>query len=120
MSAATDVYKGQIGSLWHARHVAENFGLEGRMLSQDEEALRAECLMLCWEKMTSAEQAEMDDWVESHRPETKPLDSDGYPFAPDPPKELRIVPVFLGNGEWAWSQGAPDGFRYILADVEGP
>jgi len=116
MSAATDVYKDQVYCLWHARRLAEDFGPEGRKLSQDEEAVRAECLSLLREQMTPAERTEMEAWLIAHHPESEPLDSDGWPRAPDPPKELRVVPVFMRNGEWAWFQGAPDGFRYILAD----
>jgi hypothetical protein len=116
MSAATDVYKEQVYCLWHARRMTEDFGPEGRKLSQDEEAVRAECLGLLREQMTPAEQAEMEAWLIAHRPEIEPLDSDGWPRAPDPPKELMVVPVFMHHGEWAWFQGAPDGVRYILAD----
>lgn len=119
MSAATDVYKDQVYCLWHARRLAEDFGPEGRKLSQDEEAVRAECLSLLREQMTPAERTEMEAWLIAHRPENEALDSDGWPCAPDPPKELTVVPVFMRNGEWAWFQGAPDGFRYILA-VEPP
>jgi|SRR5208282_1362361 len=118
MSAATDIYKDQTYCLWHARRLAEDFGPEGRTLSQDEEALRAECLELLWEQMTLTEQAEIEAWLATCRPEVKPLDSDGWPHAPLPPKEVKLIPVFMRNGEWAWLQGAPDGFRYTLSEDE--
>lgn len=112
---AARIYREQLHCLWHARYDAEELG---QRLSLDEEALRAECLEALWNHMTNVEQEELEIWIEANRPEHKPLDSDGWPSAPSPPEELKVVPVFMRDDGWIWRQGAPDGFRYILADEQ--
>jgi len=110
------VYKDLVGALWRARLLAQDFGPKVRPFPQEEESLRAECLELLWKRMTIEEKTRVAAWVEANRPEVRPFNSDGWPEAPDPPRELMVVPVFLNDGEWAWFQGAPDGVRYVLAE----
>jgi hypothetical protein len=113
-SAVVMVYKDTCIALWHARLLAE-FGPKVRPFPEEEESLRAECLELLWKRMTLAEKTQVTGWVEATRPEVRPFDSDGLPEAPEPPRELRVVPVMMANGEWAWFQGATDGALYVYA-----